>query len=231
MSLDTEQKADQPLSAKDLAEQILNEIYALPIRNTTTTTPIRRKYLRGLKSASPAYVLSVTKEISKNPAYRWFAWQLLQNHKSAFSGIGEDELLELGKKIEDWGTADAFARILSGPAWLRDQISDDIIRKWATCEDRWWRRIALVSTVALNVKSQGGFGDARRTLEVCSLLVEDKNDMVIKAMSWALRELVPHEPKKVIEFLNENEKSLSARVKREVRNKLNTGLKNPRQQK
>ena len=49
-----------------------------------------------------------------------------------------------------------------------------------------------------------------------------------KALSWALRELVVHDPDAVREFLEEHEDALAARVKREVRNKLTTGLKNPR---
>jgi len=87
-----------------------------------------------------------------------------------------------------------------------------------------------VSTVALNVKARGGSGDVPRTLRVCSLLVGDHDDMVVKALSWALRVLVQHDPDAVSGFLAEHEEALAARVKREVRNKLATGLKNPRRQ-
>jgi 3-methyladenine DNA glycosylase AlkD len=59
-------------------------------------------------------------------------------------------------------------------------------------------------------------------------LVADHEDMVAKAMSWALRELVVHDAEAVEEFLTEHEADLPARVKREVRNKLTTGLKNPK---
>jgi 3-methyladenine DNA glycosylase AlkD len=52
--------------------------------------------------------------------------------------------------------------------------------------------------------------------------------MVVKAMSWALRELVPHDPQAVSAFLAENNQVLAARVKREVNNKMQTGLKNPK---
>ncbi len=47
-------------------------------------------------------------------------------------------------------------------------------------------------------------------------------------MSWALRELVVHDPDAVIKFLNEHVEVLAARVKREVRNKLKTGFKKPK---
>jgi len=47
-------------------------------------------------------------------------------------------------------------------------------------------------------------------------------------MSWALHELVGHDPDAVRVFLSEQGDGLAARAKREVRNKLGTGLKNPR---
>jgi 3-methyladenine DNA glycosylase AlkD len=59
------------------------------------------------------------------------------------------------------------------------------------------------------------------------LLAGDHEDMVVKALSWALRELVPHDPEAVRAFLADYDPVLAARVKREVSNKLETGLKNP----
>ena len=109
-------------------------------------------------------------------------------------------------------------------------MPDELIHRWARSEDRWWRRAALVSTVALNVRSHGGTGDVPRTLAVCQRLVDDHDDMVVKAMSWALRELVVHDPGTVRRFLEQYGDRLAARVRREVRNKLTTGLKNPKWQ-
>jgi 3-methyladenine DNA glycosylase AlkD len=65
-------------------------------------------------------------------------------------------------------------------------------------------------------------------LAVCRLLVGDRDDMVVKALSWALRDLIAQDPDAVRLFLEEHEDVLAARVKREVRHKLLTGLKNPR---
>lgn len=75
--------------------------------------------------------------------------------------------------------------------------------------------------------AQGGMGNASRTLEICHLAIDDHEDMVVKALSWALRILVVHDPDAVHEFLARHEASLAARVKREVRHKLRTGLKSP----
>lgn len=96
--------------------------------------------------------------------------------------------------------------------------------------DRWWRRAAVVSTVALNNRARGGTGDTARTLSLCAVVVEDYDEMVVKAVSWALRECSKHDPQAVQSFLIEHEDQLAARILREVRHKLSTGLKNPRRQ-
>ena len=82
-----------------------------------------------------------------------------------------------------------------------------------------------VATVALNVKSRGGSGDAARTIWVCEALVADGDPMVVKALSWALRSLVGVAPEAVRAFLSRHGDGVPALVRREVRNKLETGLK------
>ena len=78
------------------------------------------------------------------------------------------------------------------------------------------------------MRSRGGRGDVPRTLKVCRLLVDDHEDMVEKALSWALRELVVHDAGVVKDFIAEHQARLESRVKREVGNKVRTGLKSPR---
>jgi 3-methyladenine DNA glycosylase AlkD len=60
------------------------------------------------------------------------------------------------------------------------------------------------------------------------MLLRDRDDMVVKALSWSLRELSKRDRRAVELFIDRYEKELHPRVKREVRNKLETGLKNPR---
>jgi len=213
---------------RKIAAEIDAQLGALPIRNTPSERDVRRATSRRLKDAEPAFILDLARELLQTYGYRWHAYELIRDHRAAFRSIGEAELEGFGRGIDSWSSVDSFARTLAGPAWLNGQVSDGLIHRWARSPDRWWRRAALVSTVALNVRSYGGSGDVPRTLAVCRLLVDDRDDMVVKAMSWALRALVVHDPDAVREFLSEYEDTLAARVKREVRNKLATGLKNPR---
>jgi 3-methyladenine DNA glycosylase AlkD len=220
-------KLDQN-KVEELARSIVNEIQTLSIQNTPNIRAIRRKYSRELKHADPKLILNLAKEIFENYGYRWVAFELIRNHKAAFQCIDEAELQEFSGNLKSWGAVDTFAGLLAGPAWLHGQVPDDLIHKWAHSEDRWRRRTALVCTVVLNRRSLEGTGDVPRTLEVCRILVDDKNDMVVKAMSWALRELIPYDADAVRDFLNKYENVIAARVKREVNNKLTTGLKNPK---
>ncbi len=212
---------------KQVAARLDAELRALPALNTPSMRAVCRRLFREVAPASPEFILALARELLQATNHRWIAYELIASHPAAFRRLGQVELEEFGRGIDSWWTVDSFARTLSGPAWLKGQVPDALIHEWAGSEDRWWRRAALVSTVALNVRSLGGLGDVPRTLAVCRRLVADHDDMVAKAMSWALRHLVVHDPDAVRRFLDEHEAALAARVKREVRAKLATGLKNP----
>jgi 3-methyladenine DNA glycosylase AlkD len=49
--------------------------------------------------------------------------------------------------------------------------------------------------------------------------------MVVKALSWALRELSKRDARSVSSFLRAEDERLAPRVRREVRSKLETGRK------
>ena len=140
-----------------------------------------------------------------------------------------ERLKQTGRKhLNSWDSVDVFSLYLSGPAWRKGQIEDADVHRWGQSDDRWWRRVALVSTVALNVKARGGTGDVARTIPVCRMLADDGDDMVVKALSWALRAALQHDRSAVEAFLLEYDHCLASRIKREVGTKLNTGRKNPR---
>lgn len=211
-----------------LADEIDARIQALPVRNTPHVRAVRRETTKQLKDAPRDLVLALVKTLVHTHGYRGTAYELLAYHKPTFNSLTEAEIEALGEGINSWESVDGFARLISGPAWLKGLVEDKVIHRWAHSPDLWWRRAALVSTVALNMRSHGGYGDVARTLTVCRMLVDDHEDMVVKAMSWALRGLVVHDPDAVRDFLNRYGDQLAARVKREVRNKIETGLKNPK---
>lgn len=187
------------------------------------------EFLRRSERLPGEQVVEVALDVWKRGAHRylWAAVTLLRTHPTAFRYVRWKPLEQIGDRMGHWGDVDAFAA-LAGPAWRRGQISDARVHRWARSPNRWWRRAALVCTVFLNRRSVGGTGDTARTLAVAELLTRDRDDMVVKGMSWALRELIPMDRGAVERFVRRHDDVLAARVKREVRNKLSTGLKNPR---
>jgi 3-methyladenine DNA glycosylase AlkD len=210
-------------AAGRLAAEIDRRIRELPDAGVDSIRGVRRQYSRRLRRAPPADVLDLVDALV--PLRRWVAYELLYHHPGALERLDAERVEWLGRGLGDWGSVDAFGRYVSGPAWLRDRIADEDVHRWAGSPDRWWRRAALVSTVPLNLRSAGGTGDTARTLAVCRRLAGDRDDMVVKALSWALRELVAWDADAVRGFLEEQGEALPARVRREVRTKLETGRK------
>ena len=214
--------------ANEIAAAIHSQLQSLTVKNTPNVRSVRRSFSKALRREDGHVILEVAHQLRRQHGYRSVAYELILAHQDAFSLLDEQELEELGRGLDSWWSVDSFARTLSGPAWREELIRDEVVIRWARSRDKWWRRAALVSTVALNVRSQGGTGDVSRTLGICKLLVDDHDDMVEKALSWALRELVVHDAAAVSHFITRHEARLGSRIQREVGNKLRTGLKSPR---
>jgi len=213
--------------ARSIPDEIVGRLRALP----WSAVPLRaerKKISREIAGLQRAEVLRLAHHLIHSRVARFVAYELVLNHEPTLASIDAAEVERLGQGIGSWGDVDSFGCYVAGPAWRAGRITDRLIQSWARSEDWCWRRAALVSTVPLNSRAQGGAGDTRRTLTICRMLVKDREDLVVKALSWALRELAKRDPGSVRGFLAEQRGILAARVVREVGNKLESGLKNPR---
>lgn len=190
---------------------------------TESMRRVRREFSRAVRGWTGEDVLAVA--LALVGRHRWVAYELVYNHPGALSQLDAGTVERLGRGLDGWGGVDAFGRYISGPAWQCNLIPDEVVQGWAVSPDRWWRRAALVSTVPLNLRAAGGTGDTKRTLDICARLVDDRDDMVVKGLSWALRELVIWDADAVRRFLRAHDTRVAARVRREVTTKLETGLK------
>jgi 3-methyladenine DNA glycosylase AlkD len=212
-----------------LVAEIRAELRALGSAPTAQIRELRRRFSRRLASASAADVVRVALALVDEPgfAYRFVGYELVARHRAALASLRATELEALGRGLDSWEKVDTFGCYLAGPAWREAQVPDAVVHAWARSDDRWMRRAALVCTVALNNRARGGRGDTARTLALCEMLLRDRDDMVVKAMSWALRELSKRDPGAAADFLARHRDELAPRVVRELTNKLTTGLKNP----
>jgi hypothetical protein len=209
-----------------LVDAVAADVAAVDPPTAAAIRQVRRAWSQRLRGRPPGEVVALA--LALRDRARWVAYELVYTHPGGLDALDPAAVGALGAGLDSWGAVDAFGRYISGPAWGRGRVGDDLIQGWTASPDRWWRRAALVSTVPLNLRAAGGTGDTARTLDICERLLDDRDDMVVKALSWALRELVEWEPGAVRAFLDRHGPAVAARVRREVTSKLVTGLKHAR---
>lgn len=212
------------MDADVIAKRTLARIRALPSRYTPFIRAVRLELSRELRGAAARDVVAVGEALAAHSP-RWVGYEVIFKHRAALASLTIKDIERLGI-LDSWYAVDAFAGYISGPAWRDGQIKQSDVARWAKSDDFWWRRAALVSTVPLNARSHGNGFRTPETLAIATLLIDDREDMVVKALSWALRVLAARDSKAVRKFLAAHADRLAARVKRETTTKLVTGRKN-----
>lgn len=154
------------------------------------------------------------------------SWWLLEREKKIIPTLSLEEMSKLRGILDNWVSVDTFGVFIYGVLWRIGTISDNQVGILLNSPDVWQRRLALVGTVALNTRSRGGTGDAVRTIAICEKVVDEREDMIEKALSWSLRSLIFWDKPAVESFMSSFDSKLCSRVKREVSHKLEHGTKN-----
>lgn len=205
--------------------------YPTAMKVIGVTNPNSKIILKELKVITKSFSgrekLELAKELVQTNIFecQHIAFEYIGKDKSALKELTSEDIDDFCINLDNWISVDSFSAYLLGYAWRENKIPTAKVKSFYQSKDFWMRRVAIVATVALNQKARGGTGDAKRTLEICKLAVEDHHDMINKALSWALRELAKIEKEPVVEFVKRNENKLHPRVVREVKRKLETGRK------
>ena len=85
-------------------------------------------------------------------------------------------------RVNNWDLVDTSAEYVLGE-YLFDRPRF-ILFELAESDNLWWRRVAVLSTFAFIKR-----GDASTTLELAALLLNDREDLMHKAVGWMLREV------------------------------------------
>lgn len=157
-----------------------------------------------------------------------FGFDSIIKEKKIMTELTADDVRRFDRNQDNWVSVDYFSACFLGVAWREGLITDQEIQHKIDSENFWHRRQALVATLGWNQKARGGTGNTEKTLWVCQQLIDDHHDMINKALSWALRELSKTDKPAVEKFMVTYHSRLHGRVRREVGNKLLTGLKNPK---
>ncbi|WP_309234608.1 DNA alkylation repair protein [Nocardia sp. XZ_19_385] len=85
-------------------------------------------------------------------------------------------------RVNNWDLVDVSAENIVGP-WLLERPRD-LLFQLAQSDSLWERRVAVLSTFAF-IKA----GDASTTFELAEQLLDDRRDLIQKAVGWMLREV------------------------------------------
>jgi len=214
------------VSAQDIATRFRSEVAALPKRDTPHLRALRKTWSQALKPEAGAQVIAIAEalEAVSPQEDKWLAYELIRHHKAAFAEVSQLVAERFAERAASWYAVDALGTILVGPLWASGRLPDDLFDTWSRSENRWLRRSALVATVGLNAVKP----DPARTFPLCLRLADDRDDMVEKAVSWALRWLAQRDRGVVKAFMAEHGERFRPRVRREVGHKLTTGMKSGR---
>ncbi len=104
--------------------------------------------------------------------------------------------LQHTRHINNWDLVDLSAYKIMGP-WLFARQDKKILYKLAKSKNIWERRIAVLATFYFIKQNQ-----FQPTLRLAELLLNDKHDLMHKAVGWMLREIGKRDKKILVKFLD-----------------------------
>ena len=165
--------------------------------------PVIRESVKKYKSTSLNIVVKLLK--SEFHEIRLFALLLLVYQFSRADLDKQDKIYNLylknTKYINNWDLVDSSAHHIVG-AYLENK-DRAILVKLSKSKLIWERRIAIIAT-AYFIKNK----DYKDTLRISKILINDKEDLIHKAVGWMLREIGKRDLNEEVTFLNRHYKNM-----------------------
>ncbi len=151
--------------------------------------------------------------------------EILRWFPGSIERLSESQLFAWSGEIDSWPTCDLSALIvgrwiLGGP--LRRK---QFLYRLVEADGVWRPRLAIVSTVPI---IRSGEVPADYTLSLLDRVLGRREPLIVKAVSWSLRDLAKHDRRRAQRYLRDRDDLLPALIRREVGNVLRTGRKSGR---
>ncbi len=168
-----------------------------------TPLPEIRRVLKGamnLKAIERAELVGLVEALWARPIHelRTSAVELLCKRQIVLDGDDLPLLERMLREAKTWAYVDALAVHVAGPLLARHPAEDSELDRWATDDDFWLRRSALL--VHLGPLRTGG-GDWERFTRYADAMMEEKEFFIRKAIGWILRDTARKRPALVYEWI------------------------------
>ncbi|MHB8871324.1 MAG: DNA alkylation repair protein [Candidatus Doudnabacteria bacterium] len=211
----------------------MSEYTKLVIELRKKADPVRAKNLQGFFKTKPGeygagdIFLGITVPEIRKTAYHFSKLSLHGIEKLLSSKIHEHRLIALEilvmqyensnnlqakkkivqayiknrKGINNWDLVDLSTPYILGD-WFKER-DKSLLDRWANSKNIWERRMAIIATANFIRFNQFVY-----TLKISKLLLNDKHDLIQKAVGWMLREVGKKSLKTEKEFLNKHYKKM-----------------------
>jgi 3-methyladenine DNA glycosylase AlkD len=193
---------------------------------------IAREWMRAHKGISWDELVPLVEALWDGDSHeeRIMAMELIQAKRSGISQLSWEDIDRWRDKIDNWVLTDMLgSRVLAIWVLAKPEARLGYLQELIEDESVWSRRLALVATCQIN-RGHTGLTIPDLTLELVDHVKAERDPMITKAVSWALRELTKTHPAAVATYVERERTALAAHAVREVENKLRTGLKSGKQE-
>lgn len=195
------------------------------------SVPVLRKIAKRLatklKKDSSSQILTLTRSLYQADSFeeRQLASYFLTNCPQAIETLSTKDFDFFIKQVDNWAVSDALSHVLGRWFLKKPKQATSYLGRLVKDRNLWARRQALVVSFYINFY-QNQVDYSHLPLKFVEETKQEKHPMIVKAISWALRGLAKHQPKKLEKYLKSKGDSLPALARREAIKKLKTGKKN-----
>jgi 3-methyladenine DNA glycosylase AlkD len=189
---------------------------------------LAREWRRAHRDVDPAVVLSLVEVLwsSESRDERALGLEILNLHPDLVRDLEVARFDRWRLDIDNWGVCDFVGTRILGP-WVEAEPEDRLryLEQLVGDPHLYSRRLGLVASVYLNT---GGTEYGEWTLSQVDRLIDERDPMITKAISWSLRQMTRHQASIVEAYVDSRTDRMAALPRREVQNKLRTGRKSGR---
>ncbi|MCK9631587.1 MAG: DNA alkylation repair protein [Methanoregula sp.] len=191
---------------------------------TATVIAIAKKYWKEIKGRPKPKIFTLCEELYQS-GYMEESF-IVSEWAHALSGKYEREDLAIFQRwidtyITNWASCDGFCNHTMGDFIEQYPEYIDELKRWTQSKNRWMRRAAAVSLIV--PAKHGKF--LEESMEIASLLLTDKDDMVQKGYGWLLKEASRKHTDEVFTYVMKNKRQMPRTALRYAIEKMPKDLK------
>jgi len=168
------------------------------------SVPDVRSVVKAVVNAHPDWqhdeIVAVGEALWDAPVHerRMAAFELLAQCSDRLTAQDMSMLERLLRESKTWALVDGLSVWVAGDVVARDGQAADMLDRWATDDDFWLHRAAML---ALLVPLRKGGGDFERFSRYADAMLDEKEFFIRKAIGWVLRDTARKRPAMVYEWL------------------------------